>query len=143
MTAMRVAHDDPSKAGSGPSDNQGSFRNPASSYQTATPQQLRAAGIQPVVMNDRNLPRQKSSTFNSFPIYNPNTSFHDHAHGGQNRSFGYEENSSTKLGAPVGRGMVDGPVMSTSSYAKASSTSYHPQMMPNRGGVPQINSVEV
>lgn len=30
-----------------------SVHNPSSSYQTANPQQLRAAGIQPVVINDR------------------------------------------------------------------------------------------
>lgn len=30
------------------------FVNPASTYQTANPQQLRAAGITPVVINDRN-----------------------------------------------------------------------------------------
>jgi hypothetical protein len=30
--------------------NAGNFVNPASSYQTATPQQLQAAGIQPIIV---------------------------------------------------------------------------------------------
>jgi hypothetical protein len=49
MTAMRMAqsndvdHPVPSK----------SYQNPTNSYQTATPQQLQAAGIAPVVLNNR------------------------------------------------------------------------------------------
>lgn len=36
--------------------------NPASSYQTATPQQLQAAGIQPIVINDRNVAVASTTT---------------------------------------------------------------------------------
>ncbi len=50
MTAMRMAqNNEPLSA-----INHSNSANPASTYQTATPQQLQAAGIQPVVINDRN-----------------------------------------------------------------------------------------
>lgn len=41
--------------------------NPASSYQTATPQQLQAAGIQPVVLNDRQM-KSRLQKQNSQPL---------------------------------------------------------------------------
>lgn len=50
MTAMRMAqNNEPPK----PVVSNSISNNPASSYQTATPQQLQAAGIQPVIINDR------------------------------------------------------------------------------------------
>lgn len=156
MTAMRVAHDhDPSKHGAGP-EGPGVFRNPASSYQTATPQQLQAAGIQPVVVNDRHAHRHKGSNYNTFQ-YNPNTQYPEqHAHG-HNRSYTYDESLSagahSHLSAPpmAVRGSSDSPAMSTSSYARASSTAGHvlsttmqpPVGVPSRTTAPQVNSVEV
>jgi len=128
MTAMRVAHDyDPSKVGPTASEPSGPYRNPASSYQTATPQQLQAAGIQPIVMNDR-LVRQKSSTLNSFPVYNPNTSYPDHHLVGQSQSqsqsqgrqYNYDD-----ISAPLTSGGGLGLAMNTSSYAKSPSTAGH------------------
>jgi phospholipase C len=47
MTAMRMAQNNE------PPTPVNNTANPASTYQTATPQQLQAAGIQPVVINDR------------------------------------------------------------------------------------------
>jgi hypothetical protein len=47
MTAMRMAQSDQAKTISH------APYNPATSYQTATPQQLQAAGITPIVINDR------------------------------------------------------------------------------------------
>lgn len=140
MTAMRVGHDDPSKPGAGPQDypSGGAYRNPASSYQTATPQQLQAAGITPVVINDRPMVRQKSSTLNSFPVYAPSSAYPDQDLVGQNRPYNYDD-----MRVPGHQSRTDAPYVNTSSYAKASSTAYHQNAMPNRGGAPQINSVEV
>lgn len=140
MTAMRVGHDDPSKPAAGPHDypTGGAYRNPASSYQTATPQQLQAAGITPVVINDRPMVRQKSSTLNSFPIYAPSTTYPDQDLVGQNRPYNYDD-----LRAPSTQSRAEAPYVNTSSYAKASSTAYHQNALPIRGGGPQINSVEV
>jgi hypothetical protein len=158
MTAMRVAHDhDPSKVSQHPNEVPGSFRNPASSYQTATPQQLQAAGIQPVVVNDRHLPRQKSSTLNSFPVYNANAPSYQEPHAsGHNRAYAYDDNlARPHVAAPpvAMRGSSDSPAlgagMSTSSYAKANSTAGHTlsasfnSQPGHRSGAPQINSVEV
>lgn len=50
MTAMRMAQSDQAKTVSQ------AHYNPATSYQTATPQQLQAAGITPIVINDRSRP---------------------------------------------------------------------------------------
>jgi hypothetical protein len=152
MTAMRVAHDhDPSKSGVNTHDASGQFRNPASSYQTATPQQLHAAGIQPLVVNNQPLVRQKSSTLNSFPVYASSTAYPDQHLVGQNRPYNYDD-----LNAPAahrnhgGAESGAGTGMSLSSYAKASSTAGAPvpsyssqQMQSSRGAMPQINSVEV
>lgn len=60
MTAMRMAqnqngdHSQQQQQASPFNHSGGHHMNPSSSYQTANPQQLRAAGIQPVVINDRN-----------------------------------------------------------------------------------------
>jgi hypothetical protein len=53
MTALRMAQN---SSGDHTAVNRSAVHssNPSSSYQTANPQQLRAAGIQPVVINDRN-----------------------------------------------------------------------------------------
>lgn len=138
MTAMRVAHDsDSPNPGINPRDvsNAGPYRNPASSYQTATPQQLQAAGIAPVVINERPaLRQQKPATQGSYTSY----PYGEQDLVGQNRPYSYDE-----ARGPATNG-------NTSSYAKASSTAgatpalsaYHQQILPNRGG-PQINSVEV
>jgi hypothetical protein len=60
MTALRMAQN---SSGDHTAANSGAVHssNSSSSYQTANPQQLRAAGIQPVVINDRN-PRGRNST---------------------------------------------------------------------------------
>lgn len=140
MTAMRVGHDDPSKPGAGSQEypSGGAYRNPASSYQTATPQQLQAAGITPVVINDRPMVRQKSSTLNSFPVYAASNTYPDQDLVGQNRPYNYDD-----MRVPGQQSRGEAPYVNTSSYAKASSTAYHQNAMPNRGGPPQINSVEV
>lgn len=140
MTAMRVGHDDPSKVVAGTHDypTGGAYRNPASSYQTATPQQLQAAGITPVVINDRPMVRQKSSTLNSFPVYAASNSYPDQDLIGQNRPYNYDD-----MRAPM-QSRVEAPHVNTSTYAKATSTAYNQNTaIPNRGGAPQINSVEV
>ena len=147
MTAMRVAHDsDSPNPGINPRDveNTGPYRNPASSYQTATPQQLQAAGIQPVVVNERPVLRQsKPVNPNSYGSYGTGGLYGEQQDvAGQNRAYSYDEFRS-------GPSSVQG--VSTSSYAKASSTAgtapalsaYHQQILPNRSGGPQINSVEV
>lgn len=143
---MRVAHDsDSPNPGINPRDvaNIGPYRNPASSYQTATPQQLQAAGIQPVVVNERPVLRQaKPTNPNSFGNYASGGAYGEQDAAGQNRAYSYDEYRS---GPPSVQGG------STSSYAKASSTAgtapalsaYHQQILPNRSGGPQINSVEV
>jgi hypothetical protein len=153
MTAMRVAHDhDPSKSGVSVHDGSGQFRNPASSYQTATPQQLHAAGIQPLVVNNQPLVRQKSSTLNSFPVYASSAAYPDQHLVGQNRAYNYDDLNAPAVHRNHGGGAesATGTSMSLSSYAKASSTagaaapSYsNQQMLPSRGAMPQINSVEV
>lgn len=70
MTAMRMAQN--GEQPSQPVSQQ--YSNPASSYQTANPQQLRAAGIQPVIINDRQLSRNRqqgrSSAFQLAAQYN-------------------------------------------------------------------------
>ena len=154
MTAMRVAQDhDPSTFGMKQNESAGVFRNPASSYQTATPQQLHAAGIQPLVRNDRNvghLNREKSATLNSFPVYNSNSGFADQHLVGQNRSYNYDDlnaqqgQHSASPAAGVYRGNNN-----SSNNSNNNGSMYHPhgqqQQVPSahRGGVPQINSVEV
>jgi hypothetical protein len=151
MTAMRVAHDhDPSKSGVSTHDGTGQFRNPASSYQTATPQQLHAAGIQPLVVNNQPLVRQKSSTLNSFPVYASSVAYPDQHLVGQNRPYNYDDLNAPAAHRSQAAEPAPGTGMSLSSYAKASSTagtavpSYSSQqILPSRGAMPQINSVEV
>lgn len=150
MTAMRCAHDgDSSNPGINPRDtsNVGPYRNPASSYQTATPQQLQAAGIAPVVINERTQQRQQKPAPNAYTPYAPTNTYGDLDQLGQNRSYNYDSVS----GPSSSRNLSEGSYGSTSSYAKASSTAgvapalstYHQQILPNRNGAPQINSVEV
>ena len=59
MTAARMAQ-------SGEQIRVHGNHNPATSYQTATPQQLQAAGITPVVINDRLRPIGRTIRGNSF-----------------------------------------------------------------------------
>ena len=47
--------------------------NPASSYQTATPQQLQAAGIQPIVINDRNNIASTTTIVRQQPLPQPSS----------------------------------------------------------------------
>lgn len=49
MTALRMAQSEPIQA-STVGQKSAIYVNPASSYQTATPQQLEAAGIQPIIV---------------------------------------------------------------------------------------------
>ena len=158
MTAMRVAQDhDPSTFGLKQNESAGVFRNPASSYQTATPQQLHAAGIQPLVRNDRNvghLNREKSATLNSFPVYNSNSGFADQHLVGQNRSYNYDDLNAQQgqHSASPAAGVYRSNNNNSSNNSNNSGSMYHPpgqqqqkQQVPSahRGGVPQINSVEV
>lgn len=144
MTAMRVAHDsDSPNPGINPRDvtNAGPYRNPASSYQTATPQQLQAAGIAPVVINERPAARQqKPAAQGAYSSYASSSAYGEQDLVGQNRPYSYDD----PRGGPAS-------AANTSSYAKASSTAgvtpalsaYHQQILPNRNSGPQINSVEV
>lgn len=144
MTAMRVAHDsDSPNPGINPRDvtNAGPYRNPASSYQTATPQQLQAAGIAPVVINERPAARQqKPAAQGAYSSYASPSAYGEQDVVGQNRPYSYDD----ARGGPAS-------AANTSSYAKASSTAgvtpalsaYHQQILPNRSSGPQINSVEV
>ena len=61
MTAMRIATDSNNRS-------QIIHRSPSSSYQTATPQQLEAAGIQPVVLHDKMGLRKYQDPYPSAPL---------------------------------------------------------------------------
>lgn len=73
MTAMRMAQT------GGDAPVQGNNHNISSSYQTATPQQLQAAGIQPIVINDRQNSARVRSARPTGPL--PSTQFNNYPSG--------------------------------------------------------------
>ena len=57
ITARRIACSGESTAK--PARKPGAYVNPAGTYQTATPQQLEAAGIKPIILPNTNRPQDR------------------------------------------------------------------------------------
>ncbi len=145
MTAMRMATtNEPTSRNYASNMNTSKFPpvNPASSYQTATPQQLQAAGIQPVVINDRQqqFAKQRLQKQNSQPLFGAGLSHIEESN--------YYNRPSPSTGS--GMGMMQ-QQSSNKMYGTASSTKqqpqslspYHQQILVGAGGNRNLQSTNV
>lgn len=147
MTAMRVAQNGPDQVVAG--NNQ----NIASSYQTATPQQLQAAGIQPVVINDRpNAVTPRMRTARPGPANLPtNPPYNNFPNNGMNNTMNPEYGSFNNRSIPSNSSVNNFPTGPGTQYpanrnmsmntnpSNPSLSSYQQQLLPQRNGPNNTN----